>query len=208
MYIGSILRRISRRSQEAASVATTTANEVIGNIRTVRYGVPRSAALLLKHNQPFKYNIKNGFLPCHTIPCHRAFAMEDVELAEYAQHANTTRSLAIKLGMCRPHGLHWIAFKKSYIIFLNAIIRHTMPYHTIPYHTITHVGIGIGLFQGGSNLFVNGLVLSVLYAGGTLITRYENYDTYYTFNTFHTIQLYNDNDGGSADVFSYRRTIH
>ena len=32
-------------------------------------------------------------------------------------------------------------------------------------------GIGIGLFQGGSNLFVNGLVLSVMYCGGVLIKR-------------------------------------
>ena len=34
---GSNLRRLSRAAQESNSVATGTANEVIGNIRTVRY---------------------------------------------------------------------------------------------------------------------------------------------------------------------------
>lgn len=33
--------------------------------------------------------------------------------------------------------------------------------------------IGIGVFQGGSNLFINGIVLGVLYLGGNMLVRQE-----------------------------------
>ncbi|CAB3407988.1 unnamed protein product [Caenorhabditis bovis] len=35
------------------------------------------------------------------------------------------------------------------------------------------LGIGVGMFQGGTNLFLNGIVLSVLYGGSTLIAQGE-----------------------------------
>lgn len=35
------------------------------------------------------------------------------------------------------------------------------------------LGIGIGLFQGGTNLFLNGMILSVLYGGSNLISKGE-----------------------------------
>lgn len=36
-------------------------------------------------------------------------------------------------------------------------------------HLNVDLGVGIGLFQGGSNLFLNGIVLGVMYTGGKLI---------------------------------------
>ncbi len=39
MRTGGLLRGMSRQAQEASSKATATANEVLGNIRTVRYEV-------------------------------------------------------------------------------------------------------------------------------------------------------------------------
>ncbi len=38
---GGVLRGMSRQAQEVSSKATATANEVLGNIRTVRYGLHR-----------------------------------------------------------------------------------------------------------------------------------------------------------------------
>lgn len=35
------------------------------------------------------------------------------------------------------------------------------------------LGIGIGLFQGGTNLFLNGIVLGTLWVGGKLIASHQ-----------------------------------
>lgn len=36
-----------------------------------------------------------------------------------------------------------------------------------------NLGFGIGIFQGLSNFFINGMVLSVIYAGGYMIVNNE-----------------------------------
>ena len=90
--IGMYLKTLSSDAKKATSSAVARANEVIGNIRTVR-----------------------------------AFAAEDNERVDFEAYTGESRSKAIKLG------------------------------------------IGIGIFQGLSHMMTNGVVLSVLYFGGTLM---------------------------------------
>lgn len=91
-FIGLYLKKLSSDAKRATSSAVSRANEVIGNIRTVR-----------------------------------AFAAEDDECAAFEAYTEESRSKAIMLG------------------------------------------VGIGIFQGLSHMMTNGVVLSVLYFGGTLM---------------------------------------
>eukprot|EP01137_Pigoraptor_chileana_P025709 Opistho-2@7380 len=93
---GSMLRKISKKSQEQFSKATGVAEEAVGNVRTVR-----------------------------------AFAMEDTEVARFVRESARARLLAEILGG------------------------------------------GIGLFQGLSNVAINGTMLLVLWYGGTLVAMNE-----------------------------------
>jgi uncharacterized membrane protein YdcZ (DUF606 family) len=47
--------------------------------------------------------------------------------------------------------------------------------YAVPFHNLLprFPAIGIGVFQGGSNLFINGIVLGVLYLGGNMLVRQE-----------------------------------
>ncbi|KJE97609.1 ATP-binding cassette sub-family B member 8 [Capsaspora owczarzaki ATCC 30864] len=93
---GSVLRRLSRLAQSQVAIAAATAEEALGNIRTVR-----------------------------------AFAMEDREEAVFTREVDRSRSLNVILGA------------------------------------------GIGVFQAVSNLAINGIVLAVLYVGGTFVVNRE-----------------------------------
>lgn len=95
-FLGSVLRKISRKAQQQAAKATTIGEEAISNIRTVR-----------------------------------AFASEQMETVLFQQQVDETRKLNEQLGF------------------------------------------GIGLFQAGTNLFLNGLVLGTLYFGGYLMSTQE-----------------------------------
>lgn len=95
-FLGSILRKISRKAQQQATNATTIGEEAISNIRTVR-----------------------------------AFASEQTETILFQKQIDETRKLYEQLGL------------------------------------------GIGLFQAGTNLFLNGLVLGTLYFGGYLMSIHE-----------------------------------
>ncbi|XP_050432013.1 mitochondrial potassium channel ATP-binding subunit [Adelges cooleyi] len=92
-FFGSILRKLSRQAQEQGTKATIIAEEVVGNIRTVR-----------------------------------AFASENQECERFLEEIENNGLLHKKLGY------------------------------------------GIGLFQAGSNVFLNGIVLGTIFLGGQLMT--------------------------------------
>lgn len=43
----------------------------------------------------------------------------------------------------------------------------------MPYPLSLMIAAGIGIFQAGSGLFINGLIYSVLYLGGNMLMRKE-----------------------------------
>ncbi|XP_050542384.1 mitochondrial potassium channel ATP-binding subunit [Daktulosphaira vitifoliae] len=92
-FFGSILRKLSKQAQEQNTKATIIAEEVVGNIRTVR-----------------------------------AFASEHEECERFLREIENNGLLHKKLGY------------------------------------------GIGLFQAGSNIFLNGIVLGTIFLGGKLMT--------------------------------------
>lgn len=159
---GGFLRRLSGNSQRAVSDATAVANEVLGNIRTVR------CAPLLRAGACWRLPWPGACLGLHS-PL-RPIGSQASRESRLSTGGDCGRRLTACFAFVPPatcvdgHASRAFGqerFEQENFASFTARCRRLN----------TWLGLGVGLFTAGSNLFINGVVLGVVYYGGTLVQQ-------------------------------------